>query len=140
MKKALALPFALLLVLLATAAIAEAPWYNIDPNEEYISDFVIGGKGEKVVSVAAKDVIRVMYRVDVNEVPFSQLKRGPYPLSMTDAGTNKSVSSFWGGIECTPVKGKVKLKFANKGSKPLKVLVVRMVPPRPDSREGGPPR
>ena len=74
MKKALSLPFALLLVLLATAAIAEAPWYNIDPTEEYISDFVIGGKGEKVVSVAAKDVIRVMYRVDVNEVPFSQLK------------------------------------------------------------------
>lgn len=138
MKKALTLSFALLLALSAAVAIAEAPWFTIDPTEEYLADFLIDGKGEKVVSVAAKDVVRVMFRVDVNEIPLSQLKSGSFPLSMTDVGTNKSVSAFWGGLECTPVKGKVKLKFANKGAKPLKVLVIRMVSPRTGSRGVGP--
>lgn len=138
MNKALALSFALLLALSAAVAVAEAPWFTIDPTEEYLSDFRIDGKGEKVVSVAAKGAVRVMFRVDVNEIPLSQLKSGSYPLSMTDVGTNRSVSAFWGGLECSPVKGKLKLKFANKGAKPLKVLVVRMVPPRADPGAAAP--
>lgn len=138
MKKALALSFALLLALSAAVAVAEAPWFTIDPTEEYLSDFRIDGRGEKVVSVAAKKAVRVMFRVDVNEIPLSQLKSGSYPLSMTDVGTNKSVSAFWGGLECSPVKGKVTLRFANKGAKPLKVLVIRMVPPRTDSGAAAP--
>jgi hypothetical protein len=48
----------------------------------------------------------------------------PYPITMMQAGTGKSISSFYAGKEFLPVDGKIKLKISNTGRKEYKVLVV----------------
>jgi hypothetical protein len=127
MKRFAVLTLVIACLSIAAAASAEKPWYSIDPTEEYVADFTLKPGAERKVTVGATGVARVMFRVDVNEVPMDQLKKGPFPIAMTDLASKRTITAFWGGIECTAVDGKATISLRNTGKRAHKILVVKLI-------------
>jgi hypothetical protein len=103
---------------------ANGNWFNLGQNEKYVSDFSVKPNENKEVSIKAQRNKQVMFRVDVKNESMTTISREPYPITMTQLGTGKSISSYYGGTEFQPIGGNINLKISNTGEKEYKVLVV----------------
>lgn len=103
---------------------ANGSWFNLGQNEKYISDFSLKPNEIKEIRIMAQNHKQVMFRVDVKNESMATLTRGPYPITITQPSTGKSIANFYGGAKFQPVGGKIDLNLSNAGKKQYKVLVV----------------
>jgi len=103
---------------------AGGSWFSLAPSERYVSDFTLQPNQTKEISIKSQKNQHVMFRVDATGESMDSIARGPYPITMMQVGRERSVSSFYGGLDCKPINEKIKLRLANTSKKSYKVLVV----------------
>lgn len=103
---------------------ASGSWFSLGPLERYVTDFTLQSNQTKEVSIKSQKSQHVMFRVDATGESMDTIARGPYPINMTQVGQDRSITSFYGGLDCKPINGQIRLKLANTARKAYRVLIV----------------
>ncbi len=107
-------------------ALAEV-WYQIDADEKYVADFVLGSGQEKEITVDSSKTLEVGFRDDVvgfDQYKEMQAKYGVDVVKLLNVHSGNSLSSIVGGaFEVKPVDGKLRVTVKNLIDKELKVMV-----------------
>ena len=110
-------------------AVKTTTWYQLFPNQKYVSDFTLKAGGSKALQIKSEKDLMVCFNSDVTEEQIAKYSsRTPsskkYPIMMTQIGADTACSSLIGsGIHFKPIDGEIQLMVTNRSTESFRIVI-----------------